>query len=1709
MGFTEFFGKKKKRAGEALSSLGATARSYASGAVKKTNDYFAPAPTVRTRDFVREAGGTVGDMFSGTKNVATKAPKIFGEGLAYATSKNVRDQYKAGNTNILPTISSTTPRRMLADTAKAALEIAPVGKIKTTAKLLMAPSLVKRVAGGSGLGYAYDVADKMSKDDRIGKETFTPGMGTVAGGVMSGVLKPTAQLAKQGIDDVVRGAKKTKEIIELVPEATRNSIANRRGPARTDVIPKRKVYTDVTPVSLKPATTVLKPTELPGQTIDRYRTPTLSDLGRQVRNALPTPGMSIKNVSRKKSDAIIAAKNEKARQIVRNQVNLQRSGAQVAEPGFVQPSSVKAPQNAKTESAQARFARELDEIPTPWAKNAPDSTFSPKDWQELNALAARQSRSAADTARYTDLERRFESLTTDDQMKLLGMEKDVMVNFADDVLGGGSGGELGSQYDRFVGLFKNPKLRNPAVKDAIMDGDLGTLKRELSKRGVMSPSDVDGMFYDDTRSGDEILELFKNNLRKENPKLMMGRRTANNLIPSKETPVVDGNFKREADRLAKEQPSVPSDPMPNNIRAIKENVDNGVLVGPKSYAKLRQWEEAQARKAAETTKEVSEQFGVQTGPFNKYQEAAYQAKQERVQSIREVSDVPGTLRAMGFTKKEAGKLGVEESKIIAELGKLGYPKDDPLLRDVRSETVKRILENKVQHLTLKEYYKKKHELDTHIMDGIDPKALRDISPLQAGTRDVYRNFEDVFGGGKYDNPTFQKVKKDLLDPFDASKGEFIAEQKMQLGALEEHIVNGLGIEKGSKLSAAVQMFGEGKLTLEQVKEKFPKDWQKIVKANDWFRNMYDNMLDETNRVREYFFPTHPLYPESSKVIPKRQNYYRHFQEMADGFKGLMNIFDTPANIDPSLAVSSQYTKPGSKWLSFAQQRNGEQTEFDAVGGFLDYIKANAYAKHIDPHIQRFRGVDAEVKSKLPFPDTRIGLAEELSKKMDPFERMAEMTSTAKLKDLLIEKGLTDRDALKMGKDIAKIKDAAGVKDYLEKNLTPEGMAEFKARALAEESGNKLNNFLKFLDNFASDLAGKTNPLDRPIQDNFLGRQTFRAINWMNSRVKANVILGNIGSAVAQFFGIPNGIANAGARNSTKAVGSSLLGILKDDVPSAKSAFLNERYFNGYDKFDPGVVANGKRLAVWLTSIGDKIGTTFTWNAQYEKALAEGVADPIKYADDWTRRMVAGRGVGEVPIMQKSKLIQIFAPFQLEVANQWRVFGDWARNDPSKLAVAKKLMEYSVAVWVMNQVAKELRGSDVAFDPINAMTDAYESFQDADGAGEGVALAGGRIAGEVLSNLPGGSTAAAFYPEFGKKDVLGTGVDIPTREKFFGDKDPTRFGNGIMAGRAFLEPQYMVLPPYGGRQIKNTIEGAGTLLQGYAETAAGKVMTPVDSTIPNVMKGVLFGKNSLDEVQDYREADSNPLGEKQDEIFRVLPNGERESYYGSLMNTRAANKEKQALKDGVLSGKVQGEAGAVGEGMYQLKDGNFFVPNLRADTKTFKTQELAQVAIEKEDFETSGENFRDLGEYVLRKREDGTVYPQRKDIFTTQLLSARMTGAKKSNNFDEWMKHAEQKYELLGRLVADPTVDELDRAEFQNQMMTLEDDIEKYSEYGGAFKKGRKLEEKYRYPLVDKDMLAVERMIKYGPVPTGFTRTRRPLALAPFRARKVKRYKKRR
>lgn len=394
-----------------------------------------------------------------------------------------------------------------------------------------------------------------------------------------------------------------------------------------------------------------------------------------------------------------------------------------------------------------------------------------------------------------------------------------------------------------------------------------------------------------------------------------------------------------------------------------------------------------------------------------------------------------------------------------------------------------------------------------------------------------------------------------------------------------------------------------------------------------------------------------------------------------------------------------------------------------------------------------------------------------------------------------------------------------------------------------ETYGKLNNFIEYLDEFANQLAGKTGHWDRALMETFPGgRKGIQLINWTNNRAKANMILGNVGSVISQIFNVPQGIANAGLRHSTMATLDMLRSTFGKGSPIEKSRFIAERYIGrGERSFDQRLIDQPKKMAIWTMELLDEAGTKYIWHAHYRKALKNKIDDPVRFADNATRDMVAGRGVGEVPLLQTEKSFQLIAPFQLEVANSWWVMKDWVDNKQFG-----KLMMFFAASYMFNEGVKSVRGSRVSFDPINALAEAVNE-EDLTPLERG-----GRLVGEVASNLPVGQTLAQVF------------VPRPeTRKKFFGRQDPTRFGTGLIASPTSLSdiPAKFALP-FGGKQVERTIKGGIALARGESVSKTGLHRFPVDE-----IKPMIFGEFSTKTAQVYLDLGLKPLSEKQSEELR--------------------------------------------------------------------------------------------------------------------------------------------------------------------------------------------------------------------------------------------------
>ena len=719
--------------------------------------------------------------------------------------------------------------------------------------------------------------------------------------------------------------------------------------------------------------------------------------------------------------------------------------------------------------------------------------------------------------------------------------------------------------------------------------------------------------------------------------------------------------------------------------------------------------------------------------------------------------------------------------------------------------------------------------------------------------DIYRNVENVFGKNA------DVIKKTVLEPFDKSKLNYVDFLKNKASELKTN-VDTWGIQKGSKDSALIQKYGEKLISLDELKKQ-TSNWENVVKADKYFREQYDQIIDKINASRQQIYPNVEKNIEQTKTdiekidrdlalkkqllkitstnsaqydniqnqianlefrketkqntlknedlfrgkrIPKRADYYRHFQEMVGGANGLVslaNIITSPNDISSKLAGVSEYTKPSSKFSSIFQKRTGAKTTYDAVGGFLNYLPSASYAINIDPNIKVFR---------------------------------------------------------ELGK------------------------------TLAEQTTDKptMNKFIEYINDYANDLAGKTNPADRWLQK-VITRKGMQIMNNVSGRIKSNAVLGNISSSLSQVLNLPNGIADVGnPKYLTKGFKDTIAKSLAKGDNYSESQFISERYLDINNDFDTKLINQPKKFAKWMLTALDEVSTKFIWNSEYAKAIDKGIENPINYADNQTRKMVAGRGIGEMTLTQKSKVISTLAPFTVEVGNSMRVMKDFIKGGR-----VDKLLILFIMNFLFNKSIEKIGGGGRVIDPIQTIADVINE-QDTS-----LLQKFGRVAGEVIGNIPFGQQIASLYPEYGM--TIGN-TTTPTRKELFGENDPTRFGTGNMFAKAAENPVTSLLTPFGGSQINKTVKGIKGLTAevpgGYSKS--GLLQYPIEPTASNIAKGILFG--TFNETQDYYNKNRSPLSENQLASLKESANIKED--YEAIMKIREYNKLIKKVEELEKQGK---------------------------------------------------------------------------------------------------------------------------------------------------------------------------------------------------------------
>lgn len=376
----------------------------------------------------------------------------------------------------------------------------------------------------------------------------------------------------------------------------------------------------------------------------------------------------------------------------------------------------------------------------------------------------------------------------------------------------------------------------------------------------------------------------------------------------------------------------------------------------------------------------------------------------------------------------------------------------------------------------------------------------------------------------------------------------------------------------------------------------------------------------------------------------------------------------------------------------------------------------------------------------------------------------------------------------------------------------------------------LEIFAKALGGYQRELSGQRQESDAANQDGPLG-PFINAAEWLARRFGSAAIPLSIRSALMQLSPLKWGLAEYGPIE----LGRALMANRRDGEILDESPFLRRRYTDLRSARIEWRDVMRKGSMVPMEAIEEPV-VEMLWRAEYERALAHGhdQAEAIRFADDYTERTVAGRAIGEKPLVFLTAFGRIVAQFQLEKANdlqrlltsEYQRGPAYRRKNGGRRNRRWAMVRLLASIWVLNELYDHaFNDRPEGGDLIQMLADELRIATAKAPAGKKAAAMLGRVAGEGISMVPGGQLATALTSD---RDVMGTGL---TRRQFFGRTDagtlPATVGimNLIQDMNLGDILRYFVIP-YGGNQISKTVRGIDAITGGRMHERLGKLPGPI-------------------------------------------------------------------------------------------------------------------------------------------------------------------------------------------------------------------------------------------------------------------------------------------
>lgn len=440
----------------------------------------------------------------------------------------------------------------------------------------------------------------------------------------------------------------------------------------------------------------------------------------------------------------------------------------------------------------------------------------------------------------------------------------------------------------------------------------------------------------------------------------------------------------------------------------------------------------------------------------------------------------------------------------------------------------------------------------------------------------------------------------------------------------------------------------------------------------------------------------------------------------------------------------------------------------------------------------------------------------------------------------------------------------------------------------------------------------------PIQYRLGGRPTARLSKLARQMVYRGTLGLNVGSALRNLTQGVNTYSELGEKYTVLGYTNLLKNGTKelDEVGLFRNGMVEDRSLNATKKF----WEKTDKVLFSLFELAERINRGSAYYGAKAKGLSKGMTEEQarKYAVDVVEKTQFTFGKIDTPVGMQSDIVKLLTQFQSYNFKQIEFLAGKAKaRDIAGLA------RYSIGSFVMLNTIGQLLGMD------------YKDLIPSIKIGASPVFTGSR---DIIQSITGG------------EDEYGNELSGEDRIK--------------QAGKAVIP----FIPA--GVQGKKTIGGVLDLNRGYTQTKSGNVRTPLNQTPTNWLRGVVFGTNTLPEVQAHWDAGTKALSEKQSEEFRNAPN--RQEYYDSVLKGREENKQNDIVRARVEQ-----------TGQEEMSNGKLYYMGYKTDSETGQVERVVKSL----DVGELDNNTQVGGLNVSTREKDGFPFPDYVKSTAGQVLRA--------------------------------------------------------------------------------------------------------------------------